>query len=430
MFYTKVLSNFNKLSRMKSIYRKLFIFSCFLFFLVVYHILVWGNFPRSTTFDISQFEIKKINSILPESTDSNDLNFLIPILKDKRIVLLGESTHFDESTFAAKTRLIKYLHEKLGFSLILFESGRFELEYNFKEIDSPVFFKKTVWDFWADSPTFDKLLSIVQKTQNSFQPLKLSGFDFQPSGNISVDERISIIDSYLTEKHSSLNNFPQMKQMIRNLYNVVFWKLLSSEEIETMNIEIKKLIDITLSMPNNEYDTVFLNYFKSFPYYMRFQKLEWGSNKRLQLRDSLMAEYFYDIHENQHLNKKTIVWISNLHALNDNTQYLENSTLLNFKTFGEYLKTKYKDNIYTICFTSYCNMDKDKRIMNKSTKSTLEYQLHKLKFDYSFIDFGLPISMPFKTRINQNLILDANWMKMCDGIFFIDSIMQNNYEYH
>ena len=62
-----------------------------------------------------------IKSISPHDTNFTDLEFLKKVLENKRIVCLGESTHDDASTFLAKTRLIKFLHEKLGYTILLWE---------------------------------------------------------------------------------------------------------------------------------------------------------------------------------------------------------------------------------------------------------------------------------------------------------------------
>jgi len=73
-----------------------------------------------------------LNSINPEQTGSDariapekfaDLEALKPLLQDKRIVYLGESSHGAAQYNSAKTRLIQYLHQELGFNVIAFETN-------------------------------------------------------------------------------------------------------------------------------------------------------------------------------------------------------------------------------------------------------------------------------------------------------------------
>src|SRR5690606_36749062 len=54
--------------------------------------------------------------------DFDDLHLLDSLVAGKRIVLLGESSHGTEEYSRLKFRLIRYLHERHGFRVVLFES--------------------------------------------------------------------------------------------------------------------------------------------------------------------------------------------------------------------------------------------------------------------------------------------------------------------
>lgn len=57
------------------------------------------------------------------STDSySDLEFLKPLLKDKQYVFLGESSHEVEEYFQIKNRLVQFLYQEMGYSIIAFEN--------------------------------------------------------------------------------------------------------------------------------------------------------------------------------------------------------------------------------------------------------------------------------------------------------------------
>ena len=69
----------------------------------------------------------RIKSITPvhediESNSFTDLDMLKPLLQDKRIVFLGESSH-GVAELLAKTRLIQFLHKEMGYNVLAFESG-------------------------------------------------------------------------------------------------------------------------------------------------------------------------------------------------------------------------------------------------------------------------------------------------------------------
>lgn len=60
---------------------------------------------------------------LHEFDDDSDLYFLEPLLQNKRIVFLGENGHGVAEHSQIKTKMIKYLHKKLGFRVLAFESS-------------------------------------------------------------------------------------------------------------------------------------------------------------------------------------------------------------------------------------------------------------------------------------------------------------------
>jgi len=53
---------------------------------------------------------------------------VIEAVGNARIVMLGEPSHGAGSAFSAKVRLIESLHERLGFDVLMWESGLIDLE--------------------------------------------------------------------------------------------------------------------------------------------------------------------------------------------------------------------------------------------------------------------------------------------------------------
>ena len=65
---------------------------------------------------------KQVLTIEPDVTDYSDLESFGNAIGNAKIVMLGEQSHGDAATFSAKSRLVKYLHEKKGFNVLAFES--------------------------------------------------------------------------------------------------------------------------------------------------------------------------------------------------------------------------------------------------------------------------------------------------------------------
>ncbi|HZX75062.1 MAG TPA: erythromycin esterase family protein, partial [Cyclobacteriaceae bacterium] len=89
---------------------------CFIFFVV--HSAMSAQTPFKK---IANQPLVAINSI--DSDDFADLKFLDTLVQNKRVVFLGESSHYVADFNILKFRLIRYLHQQHGFEVVVFESG-------------------------------------------------------------------------------------------------------------------------------------------------------------------------------------------------------------------------------------------------------------------------------------------------------------------
>lgn len=119
----------------------------------------------------------------PARLDDGDLEPLVPLLTDARVVALGEMTHGDGTAFLVRTRLVRFLHERLGFDVLAFESGLLECERVMDALrdDVPLgeALQRGIHDVWAHSAEMRPLFEYVRATQDTDRPLRLVGFDPQ-----------------------------------------------------------------------------------------------------------------------------------------------------------------------------------------------------------------------------------------------------------
>ena len=78
----------------------------------------------------------EVRTISSNDEDFSDLESLKKIIGDTRVVLLGEQSHGGGTTYEAKVRLIKFLHQEMGFEVMAFESGMFDCAKIGQEIDA------------------------------------------------------------------------------------------------------------------------------------------------------------------------------------------------------------------------------------------------------------------------------------------------------
>jgi len=68
-----------------------------------------------------------IRTVDPHDEEFGDFEALAAAIGNARVVQLGEPSHNAGTCFAAKARLIKFLHQRLDFDVVIWESGIFDV---------------------------------------------------------------------------------------------------------------------------------------------------------------------------------------------------------------------------------------------------------------------------------------------------------------
>jgi len=131
----------------------------------------------------NSFPIRSLNA----TTNYSDLHFLDSLLGGVQIVALGESAHGVHEYSEVKVRLIKYLHEHLGFNVLVFESNMlpaYTAGTTSSSVDTPTqAMEEAIFGVWW-TPDLVDLFTYIQQHANDPQPLHLNGMDIQyDSGN-------------------------------------------------------------------------------------------------------------------------------------------------------------------------------------------------------------------------------------------------------
>jgi erythromycin esterase len=138
-----------------------------------------------------------IRSVDPDDGDFQDLEPLRAALQGVRVVMLGEQTHGDGTTFLAKARLIRFLHEQLGFDVLVFESGLYDCAKAQDRLaagEAPRdAFARCVFRIWTASAQVQPVIDYTGK-----RGLELAGADIQFSGSAAGDFLLGDLSRFLS----------------------------------------------------------------------------------------------------------------------------------------------------------------------------------------------------------------------------------------
>ncbi|MGH8174788.1 MAG: erythromycin esterase family protein [Steroidobacter sp.] len=132
-----------------------------------------------------------VRSIDAADEDFTDLEPLMDAIGSAQVVQLGEPSHGAGGSFAAKVRLIKFLHQRMGFDLLAWESGMHGLRVAQAglraEDDEVTAAQRGIFTIWSNTEELKPLFEYVKAAQSSTRPLEMAGFDLQFTARQAVE---------------------------------------------------------------------------------------------------------------------------------------------------------------------------------------------------------------------------------------------------
>lgn len=168
---------------------------------------------RPTPAEWLQANAHPIRSLSIADRDFSDLQPLKAAIGDARVVLLGEQTHGDGTTFMAKARLVAFLHQEMGFDVLAWESGLFDVAQTWRQVqageDVLAASKRSIYFVWVRSEQVLPVLDYVASTQGTARPLEMAGVDNQFSGTISDDSMHILTEQFAWRIESAVPDDPE-----------------------------------------------------------------------------------------------------------------------------------------------------------------------------------------------------------------------------
>ncbi|WP_312298177.1 erythromycin esterase family protein [Chryseobacterium sp.] len=371
-----------------------------------------------------------ITSISMDHANNSDLKIFDSILKDNRVLILGENVHSDGATMQAKGRMIQYLHENLGYNMVLYEAGQYdtwimneEMKNHSLKVHPDSIGGLGLFDFWWDNKETRPLINYYQKTKTSAQPIELGGFDIQFTGNVLYDRRNNLLKEFLSKNKIDLKPFKVFSKYMNQLNHFMFEgfarRTLEGKQKEQLFNEMNQLEKAIAKLEKTPENRMYGRYLHDMRNYLyKISKYKSGTLSSMQFRDSLMAQNLIHQIDSVYQDQKVIVWCSNIHSF----AYQESK---DYRPIGAYIKSKYGKASYMIDFSSYALFNDKGKVIEKPGKLAIENIFHALKTPYFFIDLrAVPntsiLKKEFTSTINQRTDQKKVWSRFFDGIFYID----------
>lgn len=376
----------------------------------------------------NDLEVVPVRSIDPSDVDFGDVAAISGMPGEARIVMLGEQTHGDGSTFLAKIRLIKYLHEQHGFDLIAFESGLYDLYAAQRMIDGgekpSEALSQAIFPTWTESGEFRELLGYLDDRAATGRPVRVAGFDPQFTNRLSREfpSELRAIGGALG---GNAVEFERLAELVSGLFDEGHSALeaMSVEEIESAVAAARqRLADSELE--EAEYWRQIVASSGNLLVFVK--RLPEGTAEVFNMRDAQMAANMEWLARTAYPDRKIIVWAATSH-LTRNREVLDAETSIGMIPMGAILDRSMGGEIYVLGFTagggasaSYATGELWK--WGTAPEGSIEEAIGKAGHEFAFVDSSsIETSMPGK-RTSWMLgfePMQGLWNQAVDGVFYI-----------
>jgi len=335
-----------------------------------------------------------------KSMSNHEFSFLDDLVKGKRIVAVGESSHGIGEFYSLKTEMVKYLHQELGYQVLAMEGGYGDINLAWEQVDAldaKSLRDKTVFGNFKCEEV-EPLFEYIKGQSLTNDPLFYTGYDCQTSSDLLADFLDTIVSSYNSAVADSLTAafgsyyqiYPSVYHPDSTLYIYHTQRFLKAvSDVKHILDQNAESIPSRFQLSDKEFNIInksvgLFHKAIDIPYADRLYN---GNNfKGVLIRDQLMFQNLKWLLENPYNQQKIILWAHNAHiqeaGINGDSS----------KLMGQLLADEYGDDYVSIGLFAYQgrmyqHWTRDTVSFENSDTSFFEYQMMKYKKPYHFIDF-------------------------------------------
>jgi erythromycin esterase len=385
-----------------------------------------------------------LRSIRP-ADDFGDLMPLKRIIGNARVVQLGEHNHGAGATFYGKQRLVRFLHEEMGFDVLAWEGSLYSCELMDAAVDSDTPIEEVpaigLLPMWSKAVALPELFAYARSTRKTPHPLHMAGFDIQ----LSPEARVL----YLSKLTAFLRRFdPKLDEAESSeleQWSTDYSKTRYAPTKEQMDARLKFITQLETLLGRRPpagvtaqelalFRRVVINLgdYERRAFLTGQHRPNWES---MNDRDAALGKNLLWLMNERYKGSKMIVWEHNFHLLRhaETVHSDEDPNVSLYRPMADQIDAGLGGRVYSIAFLDYkgsVGSPWQAPVLKEPEPiaGSVESLFHATGRPYGFLDLrSLPkdhwlrspmIARPgfFKTTVS------SVWPDHFDGIFFIDTM--------
>jgi erythromycin esterase len=392
--------------------------------------------------------VDHVHPIALQAGNFDDLEFLRPLLERKRVVQLGENAHGIREYNLVKARIVRFLHEELGYDVLAFESALYQCydaDLTAAEASARSTLTSCAFGVWHTQEVLP-LFEYLRSTRGGERPLRLAGIDVQPIGNNKEGRPAFLASAVASIDPEYAEDVFELDSLFLEIYargGRERREYFRSEDGRGMAEAYDRLAAFLAEHPSpNLADQdanaagVARQTARSMAWYIRQQAAP-TTREYVERRDEGMAENLTFLLEDLYPGRKVIVWGHNFHLRRDNLSIPPDTTMfpdVAARTMGSWIHERYGDSVYTIGLYAYrgqaVNNSGEVYAIEPAGPGSLEALLHGIGGDAVFVDMSRAphrpdtawMDEPITARYNGTTALSMILRDQYDGILFLEEV--------
>jgi erythromycin esterase len=396
-----------------------------------------------------------VRAVDPADDDFSDLQPFRQVIGNARIVLLGEQTHDDGITFLAKTRLIKFLHQEMGFDVLTWESGLYEVAKAWELIeggaDPATAMRRAISPAWTNVEETRALFEYIGAVARTTRPLAVAGFDCQFTGTISRDFLVSDLRAFLqkigldtTIVNAGTPLAVGLDAMVANTSRRRVADLVAPDSVFVDALSELQQRVASAAAPDRSGRRAFwaqlLTSLRQEALKLRAQldshdstatreERESAFRRQWNLRDAQMTENLLWLAREGYPGRKIIGWAATAHAArspDDVDTRMPDDPRRGTTPMGQWMWEALGQELYVLGFTAY-DLAAFEQAPNSDQSEEVEFEelMHAAGLEFAIVDFrrlppgGEWLREPIISRPMANWGMKARWPRVLDGMFYM-----------